>query len=242
MKIIGFDSAVQESNIGLVLCNYLNGVITIEDKKDSKLTSEEQIIKWSTTNELIIMGVDSPLGWPKYFGSSLKEHIAGNQIDSDPVSFFERTTDKFIYKTFKKKPLEVSADRIARTAYYTLNRLNYINKNIEKKYEILWNPNNILINGFIEVYPAATLIANDIIIKGYKDNKSCRERIIHELKLKYQFNLNPDINIINTDHDFDAFICCLAVHDFIQQNVYFPINEVDIYKTEGWIWTKKKIT
>ena len=102
MKIIGFDSAVQESNIGLVLCNYLNGVITLEDKKDSTLTSEEQIIKWSSTNELIIMGVDSPLGWPKYFGSSLKEHVAGNKINLDSISFFERTTDKFIYKTYKK--------------------------------------------------------------------------------------------------------------------------------------------
>jgi len=242
MKIIGFDSAVQEKNIGLVLCNYENGVLTLEDKKNNTLTSEKQILIWSANDESIIMGIDSPLGWPAGFGLSLKDHIAGNNINIDATSFFERETDKFIYKTFKKKPLEVSADRIARTAYYTLNRINTINNKIATKYEILWNHNNPLSKGFIEVYPAATLLANEIEIKGYKDNKNCRERILEELKSKYNFVITQNIDITTIDHDFDAFICCLAIHDFIQRNVYFPDNQINKYKTEGWIWTKRKIT
>ena len=91
----------------------------------------------------------------------------------------------------------------------------------------------------IEVYPAATLIANfgNKKVKGYtKDPKLVFER----LKEKYPMQNceYPENNI----HNFDAFICCLAGFDFLKgQSYLYEIDKESTVKKEGWIWVKKKI-
>jgi hypothetical protein len=60
--------------------------------------------------------IDAPLGWPKPLAETLIDHRAGLPIETPANAMFRRTTDLFIQRKLKKTPLDVGADRIARTA------------------------------------------------------------------------------------------------------------------------------
>jgi hypothetical protein len=60
--------------------------------------------------------IDAPLGWPKPLAETLIDHRAGMPIETPANAMFRRTTDLFIQRKLKKTPLDVGADRIARTA------------------------------------------------------------------------------------------------------------------------------
>jgi hypothetical protein len=56
----------------------------------------------------------------KKLAETLIIHRAGMSLETPADPMFRRTTDVFIQRTLKKTPLDVGADRIARTAYATL--------------------------------------------------------------------------------------------------------------------------
>lgn len=238
MKIIGIDSAVQDKNIGMVLCEYINQQIHIKDKWDKAITFESQIEKWIDKNKTIL-AVDSPLGWPKAFSKQLNDHLAGMTLGNDDKPFFKRQTDIDIALRFGKIPLEVSADRIARTAYHTLRRLGNLKTTITRNIEIIWSPTDDFDIGYIEVYPASTLLANKESIKGYKQNEEQRKIIFENISKQYTIINEEVTNIFNIEHDFDAFICCLAGVDFLENRCKRYIELNDTIRKEGWIWTKE---
>lgn len=57
------------------------------------------------------------MGWPANMGQVLYNHNTGQLIDVHSNDLFRRETDKFIKKNLRKQPLDVGADRIARTAH-----------------------------------------------------------------------------------------------------------------------------
>ena len=238
LRIIGIDSAVQDKNIGVVLCEYSNQQIHIKDKWDKINAFESQITKWIDSNK-IILAIDSPLGWPKAFSEKLYDHNAGMTLGNDDKSFFKRQTDSDISQRFGKIQLEVSADRIARTAFHTLRRLGCLKNVCTRKIEILWDPIDDFDIGYIEVYPASTLLANKVSIKGYKQSEEQRKKIFEGISKHYTIINDESTNIIDVEHDFDAFICCLAGFDFIENRSkrYKELNNT--IRKEGWIWTKE---
>jgi hypothetical protein len=160
-------------------------------------------------------------------------------LGDDDRSFFKRETDVDIAQRYKKIPLEVSADRIARTAFHTLRRLSNLRALLKRKMDIIWNPKDDFDLGFIEVYPASTLLANEVNIKGYKSNEELRREIYGKIITNYNLTNERNIDIFKIEHDFDAFICCLAGFDFIENRSksYRELNET--IRKEGWIWTKE---
>jgi hypothetical protein len=238
LYIIGIDSAVQDKNIGMVLCEYVNRQIHIKDKWDKSNTFEYQIEKWIDKNKTIL-AFDSPLGWPKAFSEQLNNHHAGMTLGNDDKLFFKRQTDIDIALRFGKIPLEVSADRIARTAFHTLRRLGNLKTINSRKIEIIWNTTDYFDIGYIEVYPASTLLANKLSIRGYKQSEEQRKRIFEDLAKQYTIINEEVTSLFSIEHDFDAFICCLAGVDFLENRCkrYKELN--DVIRKEGWIWTKE---
>lgn len=239
MNIIGLDAAVQDKNIGCVRGTYHNGSFTLTEKWDRKGSLEDLIAGWVKESGQTVLAIDAPLGWPVTFRKILNTHCAGRPVETDPELFFKRKTDLNVRQRFKKWPLEISADRIARTAFFTLKRIGGIERRLEAELPLLWSMDELRDYGMVEVYPAATILANGFSVKGYKkDNTDIRNTLYDALKTGYDFSNPGALDLTSIEHDFDAFICCLACIDFIEGQAVAPeVIDRDM-KEEGWIWVK----
>ncbi|WP_319561949.1 DUF429 domain-containing protein [Marispirochaeta sp.] len=239
MKIIGLDSAVDEQKNGLVLFEYNNtDKLTFTALWDHHQDIVAQICDWLEDGEQSLIGIDSPLGWPLQFSKGLQDHYAGMYLGKDANAFFRRETDIDIARRFHKTPLEVSADRIGRTAFMTLKRIREISERSGREISLVWNARDNYAAGFIEVYPAATLLANKLDIKGYKKDYEVRLKIVTELKRRYLIQGIDGIDIAKIDHNFDACLCCFAAYDFLTGKSKAPEVITERIKREGWIWTR----
>jgi len=94
----------------------------------------------------------------------------------------------------------------------------------------------------IEVYPAVTLLSNNLNIRGYKKTDSLHLRRDLLKKLESIYNIDNSIHkfdFTTIDHDFDSLVCCLAGIDFLEEKCKSADIKSDILKTEGWIWAKQ---
>lgn len=241
MNIIGLDAAVQDKDIGCVFGEYRRGRLLLMQKWERKEPLEDFIFACIRDSPSAILAIDAPLGWPVSFRKVLNNHCAGRPLDVDPQSFFKRKTDLDVRQRFRKTPLEISADRIARTAFFTLQRLGKVEKQIDKKLELLWDVKSRNDHGLLEVYPAATLLANGLSIKGYKkENITARKKLYEELGALYNFSNPLNLDLTEVEHDFDALVCCLACADFIEGKSRAPDVLDREIKEEGWIWIKEQ--
>jgi hypothetical protein len=123
MKIVGLDCATVDAKVGIALGNLGNGGLEIQD---ATLCTRERaaanvIAGWVRDSQgRVWIAIDAPLGWPKQLAETLINHRAGMSIETPANAMFRRATDVFIQQKLKKTPLDVSADRIARTAYAAL--------------------------------------------------------------------------------------------------------------------------
>lgn len=248
MIIIGNDCATQHKYNGLVVLDTIKKeVISAQKGSNDKQKISEAIAEYIKEHKpnKILLCFDAPLGWPRSFSENVAIHTAGDAIiDCNNINeFFMRKTDLFVYEELKKKPLEVTANFIARTTYSTLSTISEINEHYNM--ELLWSSSKDFDLGFIEVYPSAWLISENLYSNGYekyKKDSNLRESLLGIITKKYNIkvsNQNEEI-LINSDHIFDAFICTLCGMDFINNKCINPplIEEKEIFK-EGWIWFKK---
>lgn len=233
--IIGLDGSTEDKKNGLCCIFVKNDDIVNFQLRAPRLSVNEQIDEWLTKfkENRILLAIDVPMGYPENFGIELAKHSAGSKIQ---LNYFPRRyTDQFIKEKLKKNPLDIACDKIGRTTFKTLERIS----DLERPIPIIWDKDFDGI-GMIEVYPAATLIANfgNKKVKGYtKDPKLVFER----LKEKYPMQNceYPENNI----HNFDALICCLAGFDFLKgQSYLYEIDKESTVKKEGWIWVKENHT
>ncbi|WP_160032194.1 DUF429 domain-containing protein [Paenibacillus sp. An7] len=249
MKIFGIDSATEDKRIGYSIYDFDKNtfmeVSEIPDKtkaivKDMKKYSEEQIL----------LCFDAPLGWPEKFALNLYDHMAGDYINKPREDFFKRKTDIFCSKKIDHQLFDVSADKIAKTSFKTLDMINEIKKE-NLLIQLLWD-NESFESGFIEVYPKSWLISNFPNKKdyeNYKKNKEVREKLLKEMKKRNIF-FNKEIckEAIKSDHVFDSMLCCLIGEKFMKKQCYSPKDylkeneniQEDSLKKEGWIWFEKK--
>lgn len=129
VRLIGLDAAVDPRNNALS-CGELrwstDGVPTLCVEELVAPRDEEELhrtlLGWVAPVATVLC-VDSPLGWPADLGEQLISHVAGAELFGEPNELFRRLTDRDIHRRLKKTPLDVGADRIARTAHRTLARL-----------------------------------------------------------------------------------------------------------------------
>jgi predicted nuclease with RNAse H fold len=196
------------------------------------------LLQWLTDCEAqTLLAIDAPLGWPAELSTSLIDHTAGKEIPTEPNRMFRRATDRFVQAKLGKTPLDVGADRIARTAHSALALLGGLRKRLGKAIPLAWNTD---INQLcaIEVYPAATLIARGIPANGYKRTEQMAERqnIIENLRADIDLS-ERTLKVHGSPDALDAAICVLAGGDFLRKRALGPDPaHRALAEKEGWIW------
>jgi hypothetical protein len=179
--------------------------------------------EWIQGSEQVLLCVDAPLGWPSALGQALVHHRAGAALAATADALFARMTDQLIRTRFGKRPLEVGADRIARTARAALGFLADVGQS--EPVPLAWSthwPHGIRA---IEVYPAVTRRSlRDP--GGLESAQWIRDRVklLHD-----QYPTSP--------HEIDAIICVMAGGEFLRGRALGPTDrQMDVARNEGWIW------
>jgi predicted RNase H-like nuclease len=247
MIIIGIDCAVEDKNIGLAKGTYDGSKLTISEVFSGKKKGGTvyKISQWlnEEKEQPVLLALDAPLGWPTSLGEVLAAHLAGGPISAEPKFMFTRKTDQIIRNELGKKPLDVGADRIARTAHAALKLLQDLRDSTQKTIPLAWDPDDCIHLQAIEVYPAATLISRLSEIRKFKkDTKEYEGIVISQiLGNEKDFKILPDLEI--TSHVLDAVICVIAGGDFLSKKcIPVKTEDKDLARKEGWIWVKSIIS
>lgn len=262
MRIIGIDFSTDPKKTGFALGQYDRAECRILDAQ-SGTTQEEDIDllhRWLGNESRALLAIDAPLGWPSSLGPALVKHRAGQVLTADPSllerghdlcdrnQLFSRRTDKVVWSNTRQKPMDVGADRIARTAHAALHFLQTVARGPSGSIPLAWDWTGIDEVSAIEVYPAATLAAHGLPHSGYKGptNPGKRDEIIGKLRERQilRFEMGSDIRqdsaIRNDDNILDAVVCVLAGVDFLAGLAIGPgEGDRDLANREGWIWAMK---
>ena len=239
MKVIGLDCATDDSKIGVALGEYEAGHIRVlHIELCSRARPAVSVIsEWLDETQAALLAIDAPLGWPAPLARALRRHSAGDALAVAPNDMFRRETDRFIQRQIRKTPLDVGADRIARTAHAALRILGDLRKKTGAAVPLIWNPDPPTGFTAIEVYPAATLVAHGFRSSGYKKPKQVNKREEITSRLAGVLTLPADTSQMTRNADvLDAVVCLLAAKDFLDGRAMEPV-DASLALQEGWIWT-----
>jgi predicted RNase H-like nuclease len=240
MIVIGVDCATDEKKMGLALGSVDNKKTTI--LRVSVGGKNEPVVdlieKWLPEGQPALLALDSPLGWPRKLAQELLDHSAGMPLKVSPDHLFSRLTDHIVKKTIVKRPLEVGADRIARTAHSSLKLLQSLREKTGAAIPLAWEGDDVRETCAIEVYPAATLVARRINVQGYKKRKARDERLkLIELISNHLEIATSREQLESSSDAIDAVVCVLAASDFLLGKCLQPEpKDEETARKEGWIW------
>jgi hypothetical protein len=166
VQIIGIDCATQDAKLGLARATWVRDDdhrATLHDAMvcGREASAADTISHWIEATRIpTLLAIDAPLGWPVALGTSLVTHEAGAPLGARPNMMFRRETDRQVHARLGKLPLEVGADRIARTAHAALTLLETVRQRCHIPIPLAWTPAIPEPCAAIEVYPAATLLAH----------------------------------------------------------------------------------
>jgi hypothetical protein len=232
-RIIGIDCATDPARVGIACLDWggsepLGVTLPRRDR-----IPQQVVVELLETEHRTLIALDAPLGWPRGLARALPKHLAGQPIDVPPNLLFRRLTDRFVKDQLGKQPLDVGADRIARTAHSAIGLLGGVSV---EPIGLAWSRDFEARVAAIEVYPAGTLVAHGLPSDRYKkpEQRSVRARIVAELGSRLPM---PDDQqaILDSADALDAAICVLAAVDFLEGRA-FPPPEPDVARKEGWIW------
>ena len=246
VTVIGVDCATDSSRVGLALGKWRSGRrLVIEDVRRGAEPDPVTIIcEWLQANPgPALIAIDAPLGWPAPLANGLKDHRAGSKLAGEPNYLFRRYTDREIQRRIGITPLDVGADRIARTAHAALALLEMVRDSTGREVPLAWSHPEPKGTSAIEVYPAATLRASGLPYRGYKkvDQEPARRQILAALSPALSFGAGrPRIESAAAgDADqLDAIVCLVAAKDFLDGRTS-PPGDLDTARREGWIWVRE---
>lgn len=238
LQIVGIDAAVEPRNNGLAVAEYANNSCKVRSLQTGRRGEPiaHQILDLIDSSRPLLVAIDAPLGWPTAFTQALHGHAAGHELDGDPNELFARTTDRFVREKTGLKPLDVGADRIARTAAAALKLIASLRAETKLALPLLQSPNAAVKGGLIEVYPAATLKQRALPFRQYKkpDATDIRKQI--SAAVDEELDIQDVISqCVDSDHCLDAILCVLAATDFLAGRCAAPSDDVP-FQEEGWIW------
>ncbi len=241
VQIIGIDAAVAPEKTGVALARKAEGQWCIEQvccgNRNQPIV--DLLLSLLDPKMPLLVAVDAPLGWPASFRKALGNHRAGDRIELDPQFDFARETDRFVRETVGLKPLDVGADRIARTAATALSLIAKLREGLDQALPLLATPKQSQQGGVIEVYPAATLKQRKLPHRQYKkpEMSGIRWEIATAISEELSFKSGIE-SLIASDHCLDAALCVLAAIDFLANQCHQPLNP-DLLQVEGWIWFRR---
>ena len=242
ITIIGVDCAVDPARIGIAVAENVGGTVVVEHVQVGDPDPAASIARFISKRDLALLAMDAPLGWPAAMGTALNQHLATDYIPIEANRLFRRETDLFVKRAIGKQPLDVGADRIARTALTALALLHDVRVKTGQPIPMAWTPHEVAGARCIEVYPGASLEAHGLSSRGYKGNKArhreVRQGLIQALGPKLQLEDSALHAAEGSDDALDAALCCLAGSDFLGDAAFEP-QDVEAAKKEGWIWVKR---
>jgi hypothetical protein len=239
VRIIGLDAAADLANFGCVVCRHVGGVLELEDQSVLNDVGGEAALAWlcSDGSERTLIAIDAPLGWPAPLTDCLGRHQAGGPLTADANDLFRRETDKWVRRVTGKQSLDIGADKIARAAWQALNVLNRLRTASGQLIPLAWRPDFESRVAAIEVYPAATLVANGLNSTGYEDASrgiEARRALSEALAGRAPWLAE----LIHGKVDvFDAGLCAIAGADFMDGFACGPEDQT-LAEREGWIWVR----
>jgi len=243
VTIIGVDCATDRSKVGLALGRVKGQDAWIEEVTlGSRVpTLAQTIAAWAARSRCTLLALDAPLGWPEDFGRVFCAHTAGSPIKLPRNQLFRRKTDRFIKCKVNKQPLDVGADRIARTAHAALQLVQDIRDATGEPIPLAWEPELGAGTYAVEVYPAGTLAAYGIAARGYKRKEGQAARRALLAFLGEHVRLPEDTALMEgNDNVLDAGICVLSALDFVRGRAMAPGN-LEQARKEGWIWVRASV-
>ncbi len=237
--LIGVDCACDPKNVGLARAEatpderpHVTDVLRGSDVP----SIAETLAAWIATAQHGLIALDAPLGWPGPLGAALHQHQAGEVLSAEPDQLFRRKTDREIKRRFNKTPLDVGADRIARTAHTALALLQEVRRITGRPIPLAWQPGKVEGICAIEVYPAGTLLAHKMPATGYKKSaqRGVREEILCALASRLRLPRQKKLLLDDADC-LDAVVCLLAAADYLEGNAV-PPSDIECAYQEGWIW------
>jgi len=241
--IVGIDCATKDHKVGIAKAIVENGRCTVLDAQPctAKDTAAATIKHWHNETPLCLLALDAPLGWPMSLGKTLIQHKAGDHISLCSNKLFHRSTDDSIKSRLDKRPLEVGANLIARTAKAALDLIEKIREGTGESIPLAWEMREPRQLSAIEVYPAATRVSLYSKIARLPDKVQDRKQILDAIAQTI------DVSAVladaeKSDHVFDAVLCVVAAFEFINGRCQPPdSHDLDTAKHEGWIWVGPKV-
>jgi hypothetical protein len=249
--------ATQPKSVGLAHCTYDSQQLQLEKISTHRTwpAIDREISAWisqpSRTAEeqppthppasppTTLLALDAPLGWPERLADTLHGHRAGDPVPKVANELFRRRTDDVVAAELGKRPLDVGADRIARTAHAALHLLTRLRETHALDMPLAWTPGRVSSTSMIEVYPAGTLASRHLPSSGYKGASDAavniRQDIIRGIRGELALPGEAFDLMSSSDHLLDAVLCCIAARDFADARVIQP-NHQDPATKEGWIW------
>jgi predicted RNase H-like nuclease len=239
VRLIGIDCATKDNKVGVAAGTFESGCVFVDDVRlcTREKTAAITICEWiRSMDSPVLIAIDAPLGWPVAMGLTLSAHSAGQELTVIPNTMFRRATDRFIHQELGKTPLDVGADRIARTAHAALALLGMLRRELGVAIPLAWSADDLLGISAIEVYPAATLVAHGFRSTEYKKPTQIKERQELLVSLGRVASLRGGVPKMEENGDaLDAAICLIAAADFMAGRALAPPDHV-LAAREGWIW------
>lgn len=235
VTIIGVDCATQVKKVGLARGVWDGTAVRLTDVAQAGALAPA-LRDWIAPQGRTLLALDAPLGWPEALGRQLQAHAAGAPLATPPNTLFRRTTDQVVKRATGKLPLDVGADRIARTAHMALTLLADLRALTGQAIPLAWQPDFATAVAAIEVYPAGTLAARGWPSTGYKGTAGRAARDVLLQRLAGVIDLACDTAGLATNDDLlDAAVAVLAGADFLRGDVIHP-SDLTLARKEGWIW------
>ena len=243
ITFVGIDCATQSKKIGLAR-GYLEHnrphvqEVTTGDDVGCIVTT---VAQWIRPQSPTLIALDAPLGLPATLAQELEGHEAGERIQATRDETFRRLTDFVVRQKTGKRPLDVGADRIARTAHAALELLHELRVCTGQPISLAWTPNLAPRAYAIEVYPAATLKVRGLAASGYKgkDKGHVRQGLLKRLRPHVELLDSGMLDrMLDNDDLLDAAICVLAAADFLRGECIQP-TDTELARKEGWIWVRR---
>jgi predicted RNase H-like nuclease len=240
-NIVGIDCATDSSKVGLALGEVEGDAVRLLQVAigERGQVMSNVIDKWTEGLGAVLLALDAPLGWPKTMSDSLASHSAGEPFATEANMLFRRKTDRVVKERVGKTPLDVGADRIARTAHAALELLQDLRKRTGFPIRLTWTTQLDQVLSAIEVYPAATLHVLGLTSSGYKRkaDRGKRSKILEGLADHMELPDDREAMLDNADA-LDAAICVLSAGDFLRNKCIKP-DDLKQARKEGWIWVRE---
>lgn len=240
--VVGIDCATQARKVGLARAVGSGSSFKVTEAMTCGRSHApaDVVARWLDSKRSVLLALDAPLGWPLPLGEALGSHRAGLPLSVPGNMLFRRHTDRVVAERTGKTPLDVGADRIARTAHWALSFLDELRQELQEPIPLAWSTPFTHRVAAIEVYPAATLLARGVSLRGYKQSDGVRERELILEVMGHCIDLSQLDGVAALGVDaLDAIACVLAGVDFLEGRAV-PPDQMDLALREGWIWFSQR--